>query len=81
MSNTKHHAPAMSFEQFVGSIDKLVWKWSGAEHGDSITPRDALKAIYDEVRNSTAYQLAQMQSERDKAVIALHKHYTKERNE
>ena len=80
MNTTKHDAPAMSFEQFVGSVDNLVREWATDAEEQLATgaiPRAQLEAIYNEVRNSTAHQLAVMQEERDKAVIALHKHYLK----
>lgn len=75
MNKPKHHAPAMSFEQFVGSIERMVLKWQPEDPQAGATHRLALRAIYDEVRNSTAFQLATMQQQRDDAMATLHKHY------
>jgi hypothetical protein len=48
----------MTFEVFVSRVDNLVWKWSGAEHGDSITPRDELRKIYDDVGEQAVHKMA-----------------------
>jgi hypothetical protein len=80
MSNKEHDAPAMTCEQFVDSIDNLVREWATdaeIEVAAGAIPRAQLEAIYNEVRNSTAYELALAQEQLDSALAKLHKHYTK----
>jgi hypothetical protein len=60
----------MNFTEFVGAIDSLVWKWM-PETGDSETPRDKLKAIFDRVREEAVHELAETQRKRDKAMLKL----------
>jgi hypothetical protein len=55
---------------FIKQIDELVLKWNNP---DSLTPRAELEAIYKEVRNSTAHELAVMQEKLDRALRLYHK--------
>lgn len=54
-----------TFEQFAAAIDKL-----GAP-----IPRDKLQAIYNEVREQTAHELAEMQQKLDAAMARVHRSY------
>lgn len=62
-----------TFEQFLEAVDKLVLKWKTAddyEHApESETPsqnvpQSVLREIYDEVREQTAHNLAQLEERR-----------------
>jgi hypothetical protein len=48
----------MTFDTFVSRVDNLVWKWCPA-HGDSKTPREELRKIYDDVGEQAVHNVAQ----------------------
>jgi hypothetical protein len=66
---------AMKFPAFVKAIDNLVREWATDE------PKAQLKVIFDEVRNGTAYELAQMQAKLDKLLPRYHKHLLEQKGE
>jgi hypothetical protein len=61
----------MTFETFVSRVDNLVWKWAGAQHGDSITPRDELRKIYDDVGEQAVHKLAETVEARQRARLEI----------
>ena len=63
----------MSLDAFIASVDKLVSEWNGNEFEPNAIPREALETIYAEVRNSTAFELAEAVRERDEALRQLHR--------
>jgi hypothetical protein len=69
----------MKFPAFVDAIAHLVKEWAipPNEIGE-LLPREQLKVIYDEVRNSCAHELAEALEQRDQAMIKLHKRYLRE---
>jgi hypothetical protein len=64
-----------NFEQFLLAVNKLVQRWEGSDEELNVAPRETLQAIWQEVREQAVHDLAQMQRERDDAVIALHRRY------
>jgi len=70
----------MKYQDFEKAVDKLVREWATdpeMAQAVGVIPREQLRAIFDEVRNSTAHELAEKQRLLDNAMIKLHKHYTK----
>lgn len=59
----------MSLDDFTETVTGMVAKW----HGDETNARARLAAIWTEVRNSTAFELATAQRERDEALAKLHR--------
>jgi hypothetical protein len=64
---------AMTRSEFIGAITRLVRNWK--DPGG--VPRAELAAIYDEVRNSTAHELAEAQRKLDTALGKYHKELTR----
>jgi hypothetical protein len=63
----------MTLDAFIASVDKLVCEWNGNKFEPNAIPRIELAALYAEVRNSTAFELATAQRERDEALRQLHR--------
>jgi hypothetical protein len=63
----------MKFDAFVKAIDQLVDTWNGPVVITDKALSQKLKVIYDQVRNDTAWQLAQMQAKLDKHLPRYHK--------
>jgi hypothetical protein len=65
------------FDRFVNDVDNLVREWASDEPKAGAVPRDALRFIYDRVREQAVHDIADWQKQRDKAMEALHKQYLK----
>jgi hypothetical protein len=59
----------MKLDEFITAITKLVATWQPE------TSRATLEAIYNEIRNSTAHELAEAIRVKDEALIQLHRHH------
>lgn len=66
----------MTLPRFIAAVDNLVDQWRPLSDSEAGPDRAALEAIYNEVRNSTAFELATAQRERDEALRQLHKKIT-----
>ena len=62
----------MSLDEFTERLIGMVSKWN-CERSELPKVKDKLAAIYAEVRNSTAFELATAQRERDEALRKLHR--------
>jgi uncharacterized protein (UPF0335 family) len=59
----------VKLKAFIEAVEQLA--------RDPEVRRAQLKAIYEEIRNSTAHELAKAVEDRNRAVIALHKELTR----
>jgi len=59
----------MTFRQFEKALSRLRSQYPSGP------PREELKAVYDEIRNSTAHELAVAIDQRDKLLMQVHKNY------
>jgi len=67
----------MNLTQFTMAVDNLVKTWADDEPDYRAVPKDALRAIWEQVREGAVKDCADWQEQRDKAMEALHKHYTR----
>jgi hypothetical protein len=63
----------MSLDAFIEAVQSIVSKWQGGEDKPNTVHRAMLEAIYAEVRNSTAFELATAQRQLDEALRRLHR--------
>jgi hypothetical protein len=49
----------MNFKQFYAAVDNLVREWAPDDPQAGATPHNALRALYEEVREQAVYDLAQ----------------------
>jgi hypothetical protein len=63
----------MKRTEFIDAVSALVQQWND----EPAVVTGKLSAIYREVRNQTAHELAQAQTQLDEAMKKLHKHYLK----
>jgi hypothetical protein len=70
------HLP-MTFPQFEAAVDNLVKSWALDEPDYRVIPREALRAIWEQMREDIVAEAAEWQNERDHAMELLHKHYTR----
>jgi hypothetical protein len=68
-------APMSDFERFVDDVNNLVREWASDEPKAGAIPREALRFIYDGIRERAVNDVATWQEQCDKAMEALHKHY------
>lgn len=68
----------MTFPQFTLAVDNLVKSWALDEPDYRAVPRDALKEIYDKVREQAVKDCADWVEQRNKALEIIHDHYTKQ---
>jgi len=64
----------MKFDDFTETLNGMVSRWNGKP----ADVRVALAALYSEVRNSTAFELAKAVEQRDEALRQLHKRLVKD---
>lgn len=70
----------MNLNEFIDAVDNLVREWATEpDELGQIMPRDQLSAIWEQVRNGAAFDLARMQRERDEALRQLHSFYINKR--
>ena len=62
----------MKLNEFIETVSGLVREWNV----DPPAATDKLSALYAEVRNSTAFELAEAQRQRDEALRQLHRKIT-----
>lgn len=48
----------MKLDAFISAVDKLVCEWNGNVHEPNAVPREALTAIYAEVREQAVHDVA-----------------------
>jgi len=68
----------VTLTQFILAVDNLVKSWALDEPDYRVVPRDALRAIWEQVREDAVYELAESERLRDQAMAKLHKHYLEE---
>jgi hypothetical protein len=66
----------MKLNEFIDAVEKLVITWQPEDLQAGATHRGALTAIYAEMREQLAHDLAQAVSQREKAIAILHGYYT-----
>lgn len=57
----------MSFDDFFASIDNLVREWAPDDPQAGATPRNALRRIYDDVREQAIHDVAVAIEQKDRA--------------
>ena len=67
----------MKFAEFFDSVNNLVKEWQPADEQAGATPRNALRRIYDDIREQAVYDLAVAVEQRNRALTQLHKQYVK----
>ena len=67
---------AMKLEEFITAIETMVLEWQPEDPQAGATHRGALTAIYSEMREQMAHDLAEAVRQREKALALLHGHYT-----
>jgi len=67
----------MTFNKFFHTVDNMVEQWKPDDPQAGATPRDALRIIWEQVREGVVHELAEKQRERDeKTSKTLYKLYT-----
>jgi len=56
----------VTFDAFAKAVDKLVARWRPESKIHAQIPRDALRAIWEQVRDDTAHDLAKRQERHDR---------------
>ena len=68
----------MNFDEFYEAVNNMVDRWKPDDPQAGATPRNALRRLYDEVREQAVYDIAQAAQ---RVSAAIHKHYTTPRDE
>jgi hypothetical protein len=66
----------MNFHIFFKAVDNMVKEWQPDDAQAGATPRNALRVLYDEIREQAVYEVAEaIRKREEKLAIKLHKHY------
>jgi hypothetical protein len=65
----------MKLKEFIAAIERLVVTWQPEDEQAGATRQRALAAIYAEMREEMAYDLAEAIRLRDEALKQLHRHH------
>jgi hypothetical protein len=65
----------MKLHEFIAAIESMVRTWQPEDEQAGATRQRALAAIYAEMREEMAHDLAEAMRVRDEALKQLHKHH------
>jgi hypothetical protein len=65
----------MKLNEFITAIENMVVTWQPQDEQAGATHREALAAIYTEMREQVAHDLAKAIQQRDEAMTLLHRKY------